>query len=115
MTETNRLSPIIKCVLVGLWIAITGAIVYGHFHELFYFAGFCRVMSTLWGKLVLFDFSLSLMIIGAWIYVIESDKRKAIPLALAVLILGCPVALAYLLVRSQKVQSLEELFLRRLG
>lgn len=116
MTERpTLLSPLVKGALIGLWVAITSAIVYGHFHELFYFAGLSRVMSTLWGKLVLFDFSLSLLIVGAWIYVLESDKRKGLALALAVLVLGCPVALAYLLVRSRRVRSFEELLLRRLG
>jgi len=116
MIEHNsRLSPIVKGALIGLWIAISGAIVYGHFHELFYFAGFFRVVSTLWGKLVIFDFGLSLLIIGAWICVLERDKRKGLALAFAVLLFGCPVALAYLLVRSRRVHSVEELFLRRLG
>jgi hypothetical protein len=113
-TDGPGLSPLARGTLIGLLLAITGAIVYGHFHELFYFAGISRVMSTLWGRLVLFDFGLSLLILGAWVCVLESDKRKGLALAVGFLVLGCPVVLAYLLVRSRRVRSVEELFLRQL-
>lgn len=101
--------------LAGLWLALTATVVYGHFYELFYFAGLLRVMGTLWGRIVLFDFSVSLLLVGGWIYALETNKRRGLLLALAVLVLGCPVALLYVLARARKAQTLEELFLSRLG
>jgi hypothetical protein len=76
--------------------------------------GLRHVAQSIWGRIVLLDFSCSLLLIGAWICVLEPRRWRGLVIASGVLILGTPVAFLYLIARARKTTNVTELFLKRL-
>jgi hypothetical protein len=54
------------------------------------------------------------LLIGAWIVALERNATVGLVTAAAVLILGAPVALAYLLLGARRAKTFSDVFLARL-
>jgi hypothetical protein len=93
------------------WIAgiagvlLTTIIVAGNIIEPFYPTGVVSVTSSVGGKIMTLDFVVVLILVGAWIYHRERDKRLGLLIAVLVVVLGTPVALFYVAARGWRASA----------
>jgi hypothetical protein len=76
-------------------VALTTFIVVGNLVEPFYPTGLEAVLGSVGGTIMAVDFAVLLVLVGAWVYHQERDKRRGLLLAVLVVVLGTPVALFY--------------------
>src|SRR5262249_15579238 len=65
-----------------------------------------------WGVSLLANVIVCRMFMACWIVVMERGLRRAMSWVIAVMALGVPVMLLYLLIRARKVRDFEHLFRR---
>ena len=106
---------VIRIVLAVGCVALTAFVVASNVIEPFYFAGIRAILATISGRLVLADFTVSLLITSAWIWVTDASPRRGALIALVAIVLGNPVLLLYLFVRARSARDLQQLLLGRLA
>lgn len=100
--------------LIVAFVINTGVIVWAHTVELFYFSGFNSVLALFWGRVVLFDFVASLLLVGFWITLLHPPEQRLIRgvlWTLTVVVLGTPVALLFFILRARQYTTTAEVFL----
>lgn len=70
------------------------------------FTAFAPIWQAPWGKVAMVDLYLGLFVVALLIIVFEQARWPAFIWAIAVLLLGNPVAVAYLLVRRKRILAL---------
>jgi hypothetical protein len=108
-------AKVVVPIAIVLTAALLAGIVVGTVRRGFFYPyGLLEVASTFWGGMVLGDFTISLVFTGAWIVAVDKHLGRALLVGVATLILGNPVFLVYLALRSRRVATFEELLLARL-
>jgi hypothetical protein len=75
-------------------------------------AGLAAVASTRWGVVTLADLGAGLVVVSAWIALLERSAVRAVPWIIAMILLGNFTMLVYLLWRCRRATSLHDLLLR---
>ncbi|MEZ0374334.1 MAG: hypothetical protein ACAI44_34925 [Candidatus Sericytochromatia bacterium] len=98
------------CLVLSL-VVVAGIVVATGQEGFLYFQGLQGLLALSWGRVVLLDFSLSLIFTGCWVWAVEPHKGRALLLGVLIFVLGNPVLLAYLALRARCAGSLRELLL----
>lgn len=75
--------------------------------------GLNAVVSTRWGITTLADLGVGLVLIGAWIFLLERKVLRVLPWWIGLALLGNFTALVYVVYRSRKARTVRELVLGR--
>jgi len=102
-----RATVIICGVLLGLLLA---AIVVASHHGSV-LAGLQRLLADPWGLVTLLDLSVGLLVIAAWIAVLEPRGAYAAAWIIGLLLLGNVITLVFLLWRTRHARHFADLFL----
>jgi len=102
-----RATVIICGILLGLLLA---AIVVASHHSPV-LAGLQRLLADPWGLVTLLDLSVGLLVIAAWIAVLESRPVCAAAWIVGLFLLGNVVTLVFLLWRTRRARQFADLFL----
>lgn len=76
-------------------------------------AGLGRLVDDLWGVTTLVDLTVGLIVIGAWICVLERRPGRCIPWLIGLALLGNLTTIIYVLVRALRADSFSEIFAPR--
>jgi len=102
-----RATVIICGILLGLLLA---AIVVASHHSSV-LAGLQRLLADPWGLVTLLDLSVGLLVIAAWIAVLEPRGTYAAAWIIGLLLLGNVITLVFLLWRTRHARHFADLFL----
>ena len=98
----------LRIVLAVAAVALTAYVVVSNVIEPFYFHGLDGLLVSASGRLVLVDFVVSLLITSAWIWVTDPSPRRGPVVAAVAVVLGNPVLLLYLYLRTRRARDLRE-------
>lgn len=103
---------VVIAICAVLMVLLVGSIIVASIRDgQFYPNGLRAVMALTWGKVVLTDFSVSLCFTVAWVVAVERHTRRALLIGAAIIVLGNPILMVYLITRARRARSLRELLL----